>query len=283
MRTKTTTNESLSLLDVRRCRYLLRFFFFLFLFVVVSLSISIGIVQERRSTSTCRWTWIYDTLSSSTQIITEKGSVSKRTVCSICYCWTRSLCVSIDDISQLLRHVLQAPALPRPLTMSVPISTVESNRTVSIIVSDGTNKKLQTETTMATVMPTLPIVRELISYVPTMKNVATRGHLIGIPYLGDRWSADDQRLINSISIEPSKQTKLIRSILIGHMCHSWSCAQLSMSVYLEKKLDEATLDKLYESLRMNTQWQTYTNEQLIDAILRRFTVCQWSWHSIDFI
>ncbi len=60
-------------------------------------------------------------------------------------------------------------------------------------------------------MPTLPVVRELISYVPTTKNVATRGHLIGIPYLGDKFNAEDQRLINSISIEPSKQQKLTRS------------------------------------------------------------------------
>lgn len=60
-------------------------------------------------------------------------------------------------------------------------------------------------------MPTLPIVRELISYVPTVKNVATRGHLIAIPYLGDKFDAEDQRLINSISVEPTKQQKLIRS------------------------------------------------------------------------
>jgi hypothetical protein len=62
-------------------------------------------------------------------------------------------------------------------------------------------------------MPTIPIVRELISYVPTIKNVATRGHLIGIPYLGDKFNADDQQLINSISIEPSKQQKLVRSMI----------------------------------------------------------------------
>lgn len=80
-----------------------------------------------------------------------------------------------------------------------------------MIVADGTNKKLQTDSTAATLMPTLPVVRELISYVPTMKNVATRGHLIGIPYLGDQFDADDQHLINSISAEPTKQTKLIRS------------------------------------------------------------------------
>ena len=87
----------------------------------------------------------------------------------------------------------------------------EKTPTVSVVVSDGTNKKLQTDSTRATLMPTLPVVRELICYVPTVKNVATRGHLIGIPYLGDQFDADDQRLINSISIEPSKQTKLSRS------------------------------------------------------------------------
>ena len=60
-------------------------------------------------------------------------------------------------------------------------------------------------------MPTLPVVRELISYVPTIRNVASRGDLIGIPYLGDKFDAEDQRLINSISIAPSKQHKSIRS------------------------------------------------------------------------
>ncbi len=122
---------------------------------------------------------------------------------------------------------------------------------------------------MATVMPTLPIVRELISYVPTTKNVATRGHLIGIPYLGDKFNADDQRLINSISIEPSKQQKLIRSIiqffslLINH-CFS-----------LEKKLDEQSLENLFQSLRSNQLYKTYSNEEIIDAILRKKPTIQF--------
>jgi hypothetical protein len=98
-------------------------------------------------------------------------------------------------------------------------------------------------------MPTLPIVRELISYVPTTKNLATRGHLIGIPYLGDKFDAEDQRLINSISIEPSKQHKLIR----------------------KRKLDEQSLETVYQSLRSNKSWDTYSNEQIIDAILRKKT------------
>ena len=115
--------------------------------------------------------------------------------------------------SHLLRNV-QQPAAPRPLALPIPISIVECDETkpsISVIVSDGMNRKLQTDSTPATVMPTLPIVRELISYVPTVKNVATRGNLIGIPYLGDQFDAEDQHLINSISIEPSKQTKLVRS------------------------------------------------------------------------
>ena len=119
--------------------------------------------------------------------------------------------------SHILRHVVQ-PAPPRPLLDLIPVSTVESlsdldekNPTISVVVSDGANKKLQTDSTVVTLMPTLPIVRELICYVPTVKNVATRGHLIGIPYLGDKFDEDDQRLINSISIEPSKQQKLTRS------------------------------------------------------------------------
>jgi hypothetical protein len=62
-------------------------------------------------------------------------------------------------------------------------------------------------------MPALSPIRELISYVPTMKNIATRGNLIGIPYLGDTFNYEDQQLINSISGEAIKPNKnLIRSI-----------------------------------------------------------------------
>jgi hypothetical protein len=116
---------------------------------------------------------------------------------------------------------------------------------------------------MVTVMPTLPIVRELICYVPTTKNLATRGHLIGIPYLGDKFDAEDQRLINSISIEPSKQHKLIRSINLFFF--------LSIIIFLilEKKLDEQSLETLYQLIRSNKLYNTYSNEQIIDAILRK--------------
>lgn len=87
-----------------------------------------------------------------------------------------------------------------------------ADKTISVLLTDGTNKNSRKTSTIATMMPTLPVVKELISYVPTTKNLATRGHLIGIPYLGDKFDAEDQRLINSISIEPSKQQKLVRSI-----------------------------------------------------------------------
>ena len=125
--------------------------------------------------------------------------------------------------SHVLRHVVQ-PLPPHSITAPIPASTIElntdiddDNKTVSVLVTDGTNKNLQKDSAIVTVMPTIPIVRELISYVPTTRNVATRGHLIGIPYLGDKFDAEDQQLINSISIEPSKQHKLIRSMkLIIH-------------------------------------------------------------------
>ena len=123
--------------------------------------------------------------------------------------------------SHILRHVSQPPP-PRPLTIPIPACTIESkadvdeiSKTISVLVSDGTNKRLQTTAAIATVMPSLPVVRELTSYVPTTKNVATRGHLTGIPYLGDKFDAEDQRLINSISIEPSKQHRLVRSKSMG--------------------------------------------------------------------
>lgn len=56
-------------------------------------------------------------------------------------------------------------------------------------------------------MPALSSVRELISYVPAMRNLATRGDLVGIPYLGDTFDREDQQLINSISGETNKSTK----------------------------------------------------------------------------
>jgi hypothetical protein len=123
--------------------------------------------------------------------------------------------IYLDLCRHVLRHVFQ-PTPPRPLAVPIPVSTVDvddTENTVTVLVADGTNKNSQKNSTIPTLMPTLPVVRELISYVPTMKNVATRGHLIGIPYLGDKFDAEDQRLINSISIEPSKQQKLIRSKL----------------------------------------------------------------------
>jgi hypothetical protein len=84
---------------------------------------------------------------------------------------------------------------------------------VSVIISDGFNQKPQKISTIATIMPALSSIRELISYVPTMKNIATRGDLTGIPYLGDKFDDEDQQLINSISGEPIKQNKnIIRSM-----------------------------------------------------------------------
>ncbi|CAF4197885.1 unnamed protein product [Rotaria sp. Silwood2] len=152
---------------------------------------------------------------------------------------------------QVLRHAAQS-CPPRPITIPIPTSAIETNtdidddnKIVSVIVTDGTNKNSEKNATIPTVMPTLPIVRELISYVPTAKNVATRGHLIGIPYLGDKFDAEDQRLINSISIEPSKQQKLIR----------------------KKRLDEQSLENLFQTLRSNKLWNAYSSEQIIDAIL----------------
>ncbi|CAF1675803.1 unnamed protein product [Rotaria magnacalcarata] len=156
---------------------------------------------------------------------------------------------------KIARHVLRCvvqPSPPRPLSIPIPITTVDSTvkidddeQTVSVMVADGTNKNSQKNSTTPTVMPTLPIVRELTSYVPTAKNVATRGHLIGIPYLGDKFDAEDQRLINSISVEPSKQQKLIR----------------------KKKLDEPSLENLFQSLRSNKTLNMYSNQRIIDEIL----------------
>ena len=91
----------------------------------------------------------------------------------------------------------------------------DSIRTVSVNISDGANQKSEKTSAIATIMPALSSVRELISYVPTMRNIATRGDLTGIPYLGDTFDREDQQLINSISGETVKPNKhLIRSMKI---------------------------------------------------------------------
>lgn len=115
-----------------------------------------------------------------------------------------------------LRQVAQRPP-PSPLKIPIPKSTIELKtnhndddvRTLSVTVSDGANQKSQKHATIITMMPSLSSVRELISYVPTLKNIATRGELTGIPYLGDTFDREDQELINSISGESSKQNKAI--------------------------------------------------------------------------
>lgn len=125
--------------------------------------------------------------------------------------------LSTDLLRHILREVVEPPA-PRSLSIPIPVSSTvdvsdseETNKSISVLVADGTNKNSRKNSTIPTMMPTLPIVRELICYVPTHRNVASRGDLIGIPYLGDKFDAEDQRLINSISIAPSKQHKSIRS------------------------------------------------------------------------
>ncbi|CAF3305857.1 unnamed protein product [Rotaria socialis] len=159
-----------------------------------------------------------------------------------------------------LRQVAHRPP-PSPITIPIPKSTIELKtnnnnnnnnnnndgvRTLSVTVSDGANQRSQKHATIVTMMPSLSSVRELISYVPTLKNIATRGELIGIPYLGDTFDREDQELINSISGESSKQNK---------------------AIIRKNKLDEPLLETLYETLRSNKAWQIYSNEQIIDVII----------------
>ncbi|CAF1329841.1 unnamed protein product [Rotaria sordida] len=153
----------------------------------------------------------------------------------------------------ILRHVVQRPP-PCQITISIPESIIESKttnhddniRTMSVIISDGANQKSQKYSTITTILPSVSSVRELISYVPTMKNIATRGDLTGIPYLGDKFDHEDQELIDSISGEPLIQNK---------------------TTLRKNKLDEHLLETLYQSIRSNKAWKTYTNEQIIDAII----------------
>ena len=39
---------------------------------------------------------------------------------------------------------------------------------------------------------------------------------------------------------------------------------------LENKLDDDSLEILYQSIRSNKHWNSYSNEQIIDAILRKY-------------
>jgi hypothetical protein len=126
--------------------------------------------------------------------------------------------------SHAFHHVAPHPR-PYPLTIPIPNSSIESTinhddnaRSISVIISDGANQKSQKKSTIVTIMPALSSIRELISYVPTMKNLATRGDLTGIPYLGDTFNYEDQQLINSISgeiIKPNKNS--IRSMNINFL------------------------------------------------------------------
>lgn len=124
--------------------------------------------------------------------------------------------------SYILRHVTQRPP-PCPIKIPIPESDIGLNssndddiRTISVVISDGNNQKSQKKSITATIMPALSSIRELISYVPAMKNVATRGDLTGIPYLGDTFDREDQELINSISGEQMKPTK--HSIRSKNIC-----------------------------------------------------------------
>jgi hypothetical protein len=81
----------------------------------------------------------------------------------------------------------------------------------TVLITDGNNQNPEKSSVVPTILPDVTSIRELISYVPTLKNLSMRGHLTGIPYLGDKFDADDQQIINSISGESSKETKGSRS------------------------------------------------------------------------
>jgi hypothetical protein len=87
----------------------------------------------------------------------------------------------------------------------------DEHTNVSITILDSTGQKIQKSSVVATYLPSQSTIRELISYVPTTRNLATRGHLTGIPYLGDKFDDDDQQIINSISGESMKTSKNVRS------------------------------------------------------------------------
>mgnify|MGYP006892774756 CR=1 FL=1 len=72
-------------------------------------------------------------------------------------------------------------------------------------ISDGIEENTETISTNATILPALTSARQSIAYVPTTRNLATRGNLIAIPYLGDEFDHDGQRIINSISRETKSQ------------------------------------------------------------------------------
>jgi hypothetical protein len=47
---------------------------------------------------------------------------------------------------------------------------------------------------------------------------------------------------------------------------------IDRTIFSEKKLDESSLETLYDIIRTNSTWNIYNNEHIIDAILRRLTV-----------
>ena len=117
--------------------------------------------------------------------------------------------------SQCLRYV--TPVRPPRILPKIP-DLIESNNDdfspselISVAITDGNNQKNEKSSVLASILPSLSAVRELISYVPTMKNIAMRGHLTGIPYLGDKFDDEDQEIIDSISGETKIPTKFQRS------------------------------------------------------------------------
>ena len=162
--------------------------------------------------------------------------------------------------------------------MDLPQGTDDLGDTVSVTISDGANQKTQKYSTGVTVMPALTSIRELISYVPAMKNIGTRGHLTGIPYLGDKFDDDDQQIINSISGDSLKHNdKPARS-----RTRSNSSRQAVTSISflaIENRLDDSSLEVLYQTMRTTETWSAYSNEKIIDAIIRkrrrRSTTVDW--------
>jgi len=162
--------------------------------------------------------------------------------------------IALKTARHHLRHV--ANSRPPPLSLSSSDLPLETNgflfddhdehEMITVLINDGNNQNQQKSSVVPTILPGVTSIRELISYVPTLKNLAMRGHLTGIPYLGDKFDADDQQIINSISGESSKETKGSR----------------------KKKLDDQSLEILYQTIRSNETLNRYSNEELVEAIIQ---------------
>lgn len=200
---------SISTTIVEWCKWRSKEFFF-----VKSDRDSFDFLEKTRCSTASGRARIFKTLSTHLSNCTKDSPVS-----SFWYLGTEKVPL-VFLFSHILRHVLP-PRPPRVLNVT-DMAVGENHREtddpvqkLSVTITDGNNHRPHKSAGFASVMPSVSSIRELISYVPTLHNLATRGHLTGIPYLGDKFDDDDQQIINSISDDSNKHSQTMRSKTIS--------------------------------------------------------------------